>query len=128
MKITYLFLQLAETAIAHATQTEETVKREESIEDLERRAKVELEALSTLCTVKFTCSIISGNGDGEIEPSPKKKPKLNPGHSQKTPLLEAAALSETGDNGTQLCVELKWVEGDDRDILHQILQYLSNRL
>ncbi len=220
--ISCIAITCIEAAVARSTQTEETVTGKCSLQELEHKAKSELEALSTPCNVRFTCSIISGHIDSGIESFPprkkrrlepeqsnktlssepaassvtggdetqrkkqrlepeqsnktlsnepaassvtggdetqrkkqrlepeqsnktlssepaassvtggdetqRKKQRLDPEQSNKILSSEPAASSVTGGDETQRFVELNWVEGDNKDILHQILQHLNNKL
>ncbi len=93
---------------------------DENIRESEPKALSELEALSTPCHVRFICSLVSNSVSHEIEHSPKKKRKLSPDEARKTVTRKAASFG--------MYAELEWVEGEDKDTLHQILQYLNNKL
>jgi len=81
---------------------------------LEETSMKELKQLVTPSEMLFTCSLCHGL----LEHSPGKKRK----HSSST--------STPGDVETETgyYIELEWLCGDDRDNLHQILQYLNNQL
>ena len=82
------------------------------LEASERKLMAELVALSTPCSVQFSCSL---GHTGQEESSPKKR-KLD---------SKAKAPPEGEEDG--LFVQFEWIEGKDKDSLHQIVQYLQNK-
>ena len=67
----------------------------------------QIEALNSPCFVEFRCSVSCGEG----ESVPSKRVRVS------------------GDGvrvGRRVSVEFEWISGEDRDLLHQIVQYLKN--
>ena len=91
--------------------TSHTAKSE--LEASEHKIMAELEALSTPCLIQFSCSL----GYTHQEESSPKKRKLD---------TKAKALPKGEEDG--LCVQFEWIDGKDKDSLHQIVQYLQNKL
>ncbi len=76
----------------------------------------QIEALSPPCHLEFTCSIKREDTVSPTSSSAKRR--------KKTPLIPC----KKGE-GKTLCLEMKWTTTDeDRDQLHQIMQYLENKM
>lgn len=101
-----------------ALQEQESPKLDssESSSQLEeqRRIKEELESLCMPCNMEFTISI---RHHREAVTAKKQKKKLKGGAAKTVEVKE------------MVCLEMSWIHGDtDRDILHQLLQYLQNKI
>lgn len=96
-------------------------EQEQKFKKIEGKALSELEALSTPCHMEFTCTIVSGCHDNN--PSPKRRKSNDPLPQKKRKLSTDKAEETVG-----VFIEFEWVEGEDKDLLHQIIQYLSNKV
>lgn len=102
------------------------------IKHLEDKAMAELETLSPLCNVEFKCCLLlgsSGEGDSSKKMKlvatklPKKKKQL---HSLKQ-LTVATSEKDSRTELTELYIEFEWIGGDDKDMLHQMVQFFQNK-
>lgn len=75
---------------------------------------MKIEALKTPCYLQFTCTVTSCE-ETDYSPSEKRK-KLE------TTGKETAKLS------APVIVIFEWIQGDNKDLLHQIVQYLKNTM
>ena len=78
----------------------------------------QIEALKTPCYALFTCTVSVSN---LVDSGPSKK------------LRKSKETSETKKVCSSTCsgpisVTFEWIEGDSKDLLHQILQYLRNTM
>ena len=80
-------------------------------EDLQRLAMQEIESLCTPCNVEFECSVLLSIAE-KPHGQRHKRPKL----STETAMPESISLS------------LEFIQGDNKDLLHQISQYLKNKI
>ena len=74
----------------------------------------QIEALNSPCFVEFRCSVSCGEG----ESVPSKRVRVS-----------GDGVRVSGDGvrvGRRVSVEFEWISGEDRDLLHQIVQYLKN--
>ena len=79
----------------------------------------QIEALNRPCYVQFGCTaLLSSSGQQD-------KDGLSVPASKRARLVETTA---TAQNPSEETVELvfEWIQGDDKDLLHQIVQYLKN--
>ena len=101
------------------------------VKDLEQRAMEELATLSTPCNLEFRCCLFCGNS----EEDPIKKVKLassRPPKKKKLSSMEGitvtTAKKDLRKEMTELYIEFEWITGDDRDMLHQVVQFFHNKL
>lgn len=102
-----------------ALPKEETNKSDLFSKELQKQIEMEIEALCFPCDLHFTCTITlvtPGETDGRGGCSKRRK--------------KGKRASEEGGEGREMvCLELQWLEGNmDKDQLHQIMQYLSNKM
>lgn len=84
----------------------------------------ELDAMCTPCDMEFRCSVFLGTGD-ELPGVQAKKRRKRDGSSEA--MLTSESGNETsGDKMIMLSFEL--IRGEDNDSLHQIVQYIKNKL
>ena len=74
----------------------------------------QIEALNSPCYAQFSCNACLSTRD---------KPSISP-LGKKTKLRMEPTADEEKDSAVLLTFE--WIEGDNKDILHQIVQYLKN--
>lgn len=76
---------------------------------------LQIEALNSLCYVQFSCMArLSSTQDKDSVSPPGKKMKL--GTASPTVSKEESSVS----------LIFEWIQGDNKDLLHQIVQYLKN--
>ena len=85
--------------------------------DEEQEIWRQIEALNSVCHVRFSCTVALCTGEStESVLSPKKKAKLS----------STERVSEQRGELECVLVEFHFIRGDSRDLLHQIVQYLKN--
>ena len=82
----------------------------------------ELEDMYTPCNVEFQCSILFG--------SPGEELGTQVSTSKKRTVSSSGEEDEFRSHEQKLMVyfSFEWIQGNERDILHQITQYLNNKL
>lgn len=76
----------------------------------------QIEALNSPCYARFSCNAcLSARDKPSISP-PGKKAKLK---------MEPTA---DDDEDSAVLLTFEWIQGDNKDILHQIVQYLKNTI
>ena len=87
-------------------------------DEIQKKLEKELEGLSPPCDVQFTCSVALVAADEMNRNTKKRKTKK-----------ETDSGSCGGSRGETVAVELQWNgEDGDKDQLHQIGQYLRNKM
>lgn len=81
----------------------------------------ELEAMYTPCNVEFQCSILFGSPGEELgaQVGARKSRVSSSGKEDKCGSQEQKLM---------MYLSFEWIEGNGRDLLHQITQYLNNKL
>ena len=86
--------------------------------DEEQEICRQIEALNSACHVRFSCTVAPCTGNGaESVLSPKKKAKLS---------SEIVSGPEEEEGKECALLEFELISGENRDLLHQIVQYLKN--
>lgn len=87
-------------------------KQEPSPIELQRTIEAEMASLCTPCNMEFAARIKFQDVPAASSTAKRKKRTESPARSEE---------------GKEVCLELHWVHGD-RDLLHQLLQYLQNKM
>ena len=113
--------------IATPIQTPLHESTDSTFEELRNQTELEVEALSPSCTVEFKCSLILERALSE-QMSPTGAKKKRPGKLKhiKTDSTMSACEDEGSDYVCSL--EFEWIHSDDRDQLHQVVQYIRNKI
>ena len=106
----------AATDRGSATEDRESYP-ESRVGDNEQEIWRQIEALNSACHVRFSCTVAPCTSDSaESVLSPKKKPKLS-----------SERVSGPEVEGKEcVLLEFELISGENRDLLHQIVQYLKN--
>lgn len=75
----------------------------------------QIEALNSPCYAQFSCNACISTKDNPNISPPDKKAKLK---------MEPTA----DDKDTAVLLTFEWIQGDNKDTLHQIVQYLKNTI
>lgn len=97
------------------------------IQCLEKNSKTELDNLSPPCFIEFKCRLLC---DSDEEPS-KKRRKLSSGRQTKKNKLsspkELTTVLSEDTSSRMFIIEFEWLGGEERDLLHQIVQFFVNK-
>ena len=85
-----------------------------SLQSVEEDIWMKIEASKTPCYLQFTCTVSNCE---ETHDSPSEKQKK----------LEAEG-KETQKHSAPVVLIFEWIQGDNKDLLHQIVQYLKNTM
>lgn len=96
------------------------------IKVLEQRAMEELSTLSVPCNLEFSCCLF--NGDRLSEKDSIKKVKLTSSRHSKKKKAVTTSKKDSANEVTEFYIAFEWINGDDRDMLHQIVQFFHNKL
>ena len=93
----------------------------------------QFQALCVPCSIKFECSILINNSNRSRKDSPTTSKRLRM-EMDDISFATEISLGESGgrlpQNYSDECVtvSLEWVSGENKDHLHQIMQYLKNNI
>ena len=79
----------------------------------------DLEAVYTPCNVEFQCSLLLGRLGEEVG--------AQVGTSKKCKLGEVDTI-DSQEQSLMMYLSFEWIQGSERDLLHQITQYFRNKL
>lgn len=85
-----------------------------SLQSVEQDIWLKIEALKTPCYLLFTCTVSSCE-------------ETSYGSSEKRKKLEATS-KDPPDHSAPVVLIFEWIQGDNKDLLHQIVQYLKNTM
>ena len=95
----------------------------QTVKDPSQESLEEIDAMCTPCDLEFQCSVFLGIAD-ELPGVQAKKKRKREGSSET--MLASGSGNETSGEGIMLSFEL--IQGNDNDSLHQIVQYIKNKL
>ena len=96
----------------------DTPKVSAALRGTKETIRTQIEALKTPCYALFTCTV---SVSSQVDSGPSKKKR------------KSKETSETKNVCSSTCsgpisVTFEWIEGDSKDLLHQIMQYLRNTM
>ena len=85
----------------------------------------QIETLNSPCHVQFSCEVYVSCSSAQLQLS---KDGLLPSGKKKVRLCEAPSQTIAAHNEREnsILLTFEWITGDNRDLLHQVVQYLRN--
>lgn len=89
----------------------------------------QIETLNTPCYIQFSCIVQTFTEESTsdvMSPSSLKKTRPTSPKNTESHASETGGEGGPRDNNNNILLMFEWIEGDNKDLLHQIVQYIKN--